>query len=155
MVARLIRDLPADFVSLCLGINVQGVGSLSTRTFRPAVIGFVRLVREGHPGAPIAVMSPILSPPRETARNAAGLSLQDMRKEIQEAVWALRANGDIGVHYVDGLEVFGEAEVSRLPDLLHPDAEGYRLLAVNFQHAVVESVFQGGTVPGRGGAGGR
>lgn len=137
MVARMIRDLPADRISLCLGINVQGGGTLSPRTFRPAVLGFLRIVREGHPGVPIAVMSPILSPPRETQRNAVGLSLSDMRVEIREAVSALRRRGDPDVHYVDGTEVFGEAELPHLPDLLHPDAEGQYLLAANFQRVVV------------------
>lgn len=141
MVARMIRDLPADMISLCLGINVQGGGSLSARTFRPAVLGFVQIVRDGHPGVPIAVMSPILSPPRETKRNAVGLSLADIRAEIREAVAALRRRGDTGVHYVDGPEVFGEAELPHLPDQLHPDAEGQYLLAANFQHVVVERVF--------------
>lgn len=141
MVARLIRDLQAEMISLCLGINVQGGNSLSPRTFRPAVTGFVRLVREGHPGVPIAVMSPILSPPRETQRNAVGLSLTDMRDEIRAAVQALRGRGDTQVHYVDGLEVFGEAELAHLPDLLHPDAQGQYALAANFQHAVAERVF--------------
>lgn len=143
MVARLIRDQPADLISLCLGINVQGGATLAPRTFRAAVIGFVKIVREGHPGAPIAVLSPILSPPRETARNAVGLSLVDMRGEIGEAVAALRACGDPDVHYVDGLAVFGEAELPHLPDLLHPNAEGYAHFAVNFQRAVVEPIFKG------------
>ena len=141
MVARMIRGLPADLISMCVGINVQGGASLNPRTFRPAVIGFVQIVREGHPGVPIAVMSPILSPPRETVRNVVGLSLTDMRGEIQEAVAALRARGDSDVHYVDGLAVFGAAHLPRLPDLLHPDAEGYRILADNFVREVAHPIF--------------
>lgn len=141
MVARLIRDLPADFISLCVGINVQGGASLSSRTFRAAVIGFVRILRDGHPQTPVAVMSPILSPPRETTRNAVGLSLVDMRGEVAEAVAALRARGDDHVHAIDGLALFGEAHVARLPDLLHPDAEGYRLLAANFVREVAGPIF--------------
>lgn len=141
MVARLLRDRPADYISLCLGINVQGGCTLAPRTFRPAVIGFVRLVREGHPGVPIAVLSPILSPPRETTPNAVGLSLTQMRGEIAAAVEALRQRGDDAVHYVDGLTLFGPDAMERLPDLLHPDAEGYRILARNFQRVVAEGVF--------------
>ena len=147
MVARLLRDRPADLISLCLGINVQGGCTLAPRTFRPAVIGFVRLVREGHPRVPIAVLSPILSPPRETTPNAVGLSLTHIRSEIAAAVEALRERGDDDVHYVDGLGLFGPDAVDHLPDRLHPDAEGYRVLSRNFQRMVAEPIF-GLTPPG-------
>ena len=33
MVARMIRDLPANFISMCLGINIQGASSLGPRAF--------------------------------------------------------------------------------------------------------------------------
>jgi hypothetical protein len=46
MVARTVRDILADVVSLCLGINVFGSASLSPRTFRPAIIGLIQTVRE-------------------------------------------------------------------------------------------------------------
>lgn len=141
MVARLIRDRAADLVSLCLGINVYGAASLGPRTFRTAVIGFARLVREGHPGAPIAVISPIFSPPREAAANGVGLSLGDMRRQIEEAVGALRACGDAHVHYVDGRSLLGPDDAGRLPDQLHPDADGYRLMARNFSRAVAAPIF--------------
>jgi hypothetical protein len=38
MVARMIRDLPADLISVCLGINVMNQSSLSARTFRTVVL---------------------------------------------------------------------------------------------------------------------
>ncbi len=147
MVARLIRDRPADFISLCLGINVYGAASLGPRTFRSSVIGFVGIVREGHPGVPIAVISPIISPPREQQQNRVGLSLETMRAEVREAVHALRACGDLDTHYVDGLELFGSECVSHLPDELHPDAEGYEILARNFSRLVAEPVFRRGARP--------
>ena len=129
MVARMIRDLDADVISLCLGINVMGRFSLSIRTFRAAVIGMVSIIREKHPSIPIAVMSPIYSPDRETTDNAAGMNLIKMREEIFEAVAALTSCGDSNLHYLNGLDVFGEAHVNYLPDRLHPNAEGYRIMA--------------------------
>ena len=65
MVARMIRDLPADYISMCLGINIQGASSLGPRAFRPAIIGAIQIVREKHPDIPLVLMSPICSPPRE------------------------------------------------------------------------------------------
>ncbi|MDR6553435.1 SGNH/GDSL hydrolase family protein [Paenibacillus qinlingensis] len=131
MVARMIRDREADFISLCLGINVYGQSSLGLRTFQSAVIGFISIVREKHPGIPIAVISPIFSPSRETTDNIVGLSLTKMREEIRLAIEQLRAYGDSKLTYVDGLDLFDQSLVEYLPDQLHPDAEGYKLMAAN------------------------
>ena len=141
MVARMIRDAPADYVSMCLGINIQGASSLGPRAFRPAIIGAVQIVREKHPDIPIVLMSPICSPPREEKPNAVGFHLQRMREEVQAAAEALQAHGDTQVHYVDGLSVFGADFVHLLPDNLHPDAEGYRVMGKNFVNVVAEKIF--------------
>lgn len=131
MVARMIRDREADFISLCLGINIMGQSSLSERTFRASVFGSISLIREKHPDIPIAVISPIYCRPRETTENAVGLTLVRMREEIREAVDILKRYGDEKLWYIDGLTIFGEEHASHLPDQLHPDAEGYRIMAHN------------------------
>ena len=141
MVARMIRDLPADYISMCVGINIQGASSLGPRAFRPAIIGAVQIVREKHPDIPLVLMSPICSPPREEAPNAVGFHLKGMREEVRAAAEALQAHGDKQVHYVDGLSVFGEDYVHLLPDDLHPDAEGYRVMGKNFITQVAEKFF--------------
>jgi lysophospholipase L1-like esterase len=131
MVARTIRDQPADLISLALGINVQGGSSLSPRTFRPAIVGFVKTVRDGHPDIAIVVRSAIASPPRETAPNAVGMSLQMTRREVRAAVETFKALGDPSIHYVDGKDVLGAEHAHLLPDDLHPNAEGYKLMGRN------------------------
>ncbi len=141
MVARMIRDLPADYISMCLGINIQGASSLGSRAFRPAIIGAVQIIREKHPDKPLVLMSPICSPPREETPNAVGFHLKGMREEVQAAAEALQAHGDKQVYYVDGLSVFGADSVHLLPDDLHPDAEGYRVMGKNFITQVAEKFF--------------
>ena len=141
MVARMIRDTPADYISMCLGINIQGASSLGPRAFRPAIIGAVQIVREKHPAIPIVLMSPICCPPREENPNTVGFHLKGMREEVQAAAEALKAHGDKQVHYVDGLSVFGADYVHLLPDDLHPDAEGYRVMGKNFTTVVAEKFF--------------
>ena len=141
MIARMIRDLPADFISIKIGINVQGNSSLNARTFKPAVIGFVEIIREKHPYVPFVVVSPIYSPPRELIPNTVGLSLQDIREEVESAVKALQAHGDSNIYYVDGLKLFGSEYSNFLPDELHPDAEGYKLLGYNFLREVAIPLF--------------
>ena len=141
MVARMIRDLPADYISMCLGINIQGASSLGPRTFRPAIIGAVQIVREKHPDIPLVLMSPIYSPPTEETPNAVGFHLKGMREEVQAAAEALQSQGDRNIHYVDGLRVFGADYEHLLPDALHPDAEGYRVMGKNFRTEVAEKFF--------------
>lgn len=138
MVARMIRDLEADIISLCLGINVYGGSSLNKRTFQAAVIGFVQIVREKHPDKPIVVMSPIWSPPREETKNTAGLTLVEMRADIEEAVRNMASLGDKHLHYVDGLTIFDEQSAEHLPDNLHPNGQGYAIMGDNFGAKVME-----------------
>jgi lysophospholipase L1-like esterase len=138
MMARLIRDQPADLISLALGINVLGGASLSPRTFRPAVIGFVRTIRDGHPEIPIIVRSAIASPSRETTPNAVGMTLEMTRHEVQAAVETLVAHGDPSIHYVDGQKVLDTEHAHLLPDGLHPNAEGYKLMGRNTTPIVAE-----------------
>src|SRR5690625_5496041 len=82
MLSRMIRDLPADFISLCIGINIMGGSTLSKRTFAPAFIGFIQTIREKHPTTPRAIMSPVYCKEREEKENKVGLNLVIMRAEI-------------------------------------------------------------------------
>lgn len=133
LVARIIRDLPADIISLCLGINVMGGNSLNIRTFRSAIIGMVAIIREKHRNTPIFIFSPIYCPHRETDENVIGMTLVTMRKEIQEAVNILTSCGESNLTYVDGLDIMGKSFVEFLPDQLHPNAEGYQIMAKQLQ----------------------
>ena len=141
MIARMMRELPADFLSMKVGINIYGSDSLSVRTFQSAIIGFVQIVREKHPDTPFVVISPIFSPPRETTPNAVGFTLDGMRQEVAEAVEALRSMGDANLHYLNGLELFGADLAHLLPDDLHPDAEGYKIMGQNFVDKVASKFF--------------
>ena len=138
MIARLIRDLSADFVSVKLGVNIYGASSLSPRSFRPAVIGTIATIRDGHPEIPFVVCSPIWSPNREKTPNAVDLTLEQMRLEVFEAVESFRRRGDARIYYVDGLKLFDANLAQYLPDGLHPDAEGYRRMGENFLKEVFE-----------------
>jgi hypothetical protein len=147
MLARLIRDLPADYLSLEVALSALQEASLSPRTYASAVIGFVQIVRDGHPGAPIVVQSPIYVPRYDDPAspqahpNAVGLTLPAMRAETESAVARLHAHGDQGVHYVDGLRLYGVEHAQLSPDGLHPDAAGQLVLANAFLRDVVAPYF--------------
>ncbi|QUQ72451.1 GDSL-type esterase/lipase family protein [Kutzneria sp. CA-103260] len=120
-VARYIRDTEADVISLCVGVNIHGRASFSSRTLGPALDGFVRTIRDGHPDTPILLTTPLHAPEREHQRNAVGLTLADIRAEV--------ANAPHGLPVLDGPSVFGPDDAPLLADGLHPNADGYRLIA--------------------------
>ena len=132
MVARIIRDRPADLISLCFGINVQGAGSLGPRAFRESAIGFIKTIRDAKPDTPMALMSPIFSFDRESEPNTVGLNLPMMRDMLRETVEVLTRHGDENLIYINGLQIIGEADGHLLSDRLHPDPEGYKLMAKRY-----------------------
>ena len=130
--ARLLRGLPTDCISLCAGINIYNQTSLNQRTFGSALSGFVRLIREGHPKIPVLLLSPIFGCEREETANATGWTLADYRGEVHHVADRIRSNGDNALYDLDGLELLGAGDAGHLPDSLHPDAEGYRIMADRF-----------------------
>lgn len=155
-VARAIRDQPADLITLKLGINVVNHDCFRRRTFKPAVDGFLDTIRQGHPTTPMVVISPILcpmvedrpgptsidpdSPPTAPVFVTAGrpeeladdkLSLNVIRGELAGVV---ERRQDPHLAYLDGRELFGEADWERMPmpDLLHPDPAGQRHIGERF-----------------------
>ena len=165
LVARTIRDLEVDVISLKLGINVINGDTMRERTFIPAAQGFLDTVRDGHPTTPIAVITPIICPvaedhPGPTMSRATGpvfvverpaalsvgaLTLTRIRTLLSDIVDARRAAGDENIHLVDGFSLFGEADLDDLPDGLHPNAAGYQRMGERF-HAIA---FGDGGVFGR------
>ncbi|MGG4345169.1 SGNH/GDSL hydrolase family protein [Paenibacillus lautus] len=133
MIGRLIRDLPADFISICAGVNIYGGGTLSPRMFKPLLIGLLKTIRDKHRYTPLLVISPIYGTLRETQLNSLGFTLPIMREFIRETVELLRARGDRHLYYQDGLDWFGPKDEAFLSDGLHPGAEGYELLGRRFR----------------------
>ncbi len=132
MIARTIRDTPVDFISLCAGINIYGANSYNERTFQAIIIGFIKIIREKQSTVPIVLSSPIYGAFREATPNLVGFTLSKMRKQVKGIVEIFRENGDEHLFYVNGLDILGEDHAGLLPDELHPNAEGYKLMGHNF-----------------------
>ena len=151
-VARMIRDSPADLISIKIGINVVNGDTLKRRTFVPALHGFLDTIREGKPTTPILVISPIICPMHEDTPGPLGfdpargvfpvpsslpaaitgaLTLRDVRSILRTAVEQRRAT-DPNLRYLDGLTLFGEQDLDHLPDGLHPDTVGYERIGRRF-----------------------
>ncbi|KPI31851.1 hypothetical protein OV450_1582 [Actinobacteria bacterium OV450] len=157
--ARAMRDTPADLVSVKIGINLVNTDLMRLRAFTPAVHGFLDTLREGHPTTPLLVVSSVLCPIHEDtpgpsvpdfstlsagklrfraagdpAERAAGkLTLNVIRDELSRIV-KQRAAEDPHLYYLDGRELYGEADFAELPlpDQLHPDAATHRRIADRF-----------------------
>lgn len=137
MVARLIRDIPADIITLELGINVYASASLNARTYPAAVIGLVSIIRERHPTTPIGLLTAIHCPEWERTPNAVGCTLEGYRAMTRDAVWRLQNAGDERIVLFEGTELLGEGEAHLLSDGLHPNAEGYELMGQRVGDVIV------------------
>ncbi|MCX2968079.1 MULTISPECIES: GDSL-type esterase/lipase family protein [Streptomyces] len=173
--ARAMRDTPADLISVKLGINVVNTDLMRLRAFGPAVHGFLDTLREGHPTAPLLVVTPLYCPVHEDtpgpgapdaaalaegrlrfvatgdpAETAAGkLTLTVIRDELARVV-RQRAADDPHLHLLDGLDLYGAADHAELPlpDGLHPDAATQRRIGERF--AALAFAADGPFATGRG-----
>jgi hypothetical protein len=159
--ARVIRDTPADVISVKLGINVVNADAMRLRAFVPAVHGFLDTIRDGHPETPLHLVTPIwcgihertpgpgsIDPAsfaegrlRFVATGTEGdtamgrLTLEVIRDALAEV--AARRD-DPNLHLVDGLALYGEADAERmpLPDALHPGPDAHVLIGERFARTV-------------------
>ena len=157
--ARVMRDSPADLLSVKIGINVVNTDLMRLRGFGPAMHGFLDTIREGHPDVPLLVISPIVCPihedtpgPSALDAEAAGqgrlsfratgdpaevaygrLTLTVIRDELERIV-GRRAAADPQLTYLDGRVLYGVEDNLKtpLPDELHPDASTHELIGSRF-----------------------
>lgn len=157
--ARAMRDAPADLISVKIGINLVNSDAMRMRAFTPAVHGFLDTIREGHPTTPLLVVSPLLCPIHEDTpgpctfdlealragekrfratgdpqeRAAGKLTLTAIREELSRIVHE-RAAEDPHLGYLDGRELYGEADYAELPlpDELHPDTAAHHRIGTRF-----------------------
>ena len=148
-VARAIAKLDADLITLKIGINLVNADAMRSRTFVPAVHGFLDRVREGHPTTPVVVISALgcgiheqtpgptreVSPgkaggtPRETRANDGTLTLERTRTDL---AFVVAARADPNLTLLNGLELLAVDESNLLPDNLHPSEDGHDLIARRF-----------------------
>lgn len=153
-VARTIRDLPADRISLEIGINVVNGDLMRRRMFESVLHGFLDTVRDGHPTTDLLLIGPIPCPAHEAAPGPTimdpatgkcasagradeiargGMSLAVVREALQ-SVLSARAD-DPHLRFLDGRALLAENEVADLPDGLHPSAEAYVRMGERFAAA--------------------
>ncbi|MGW3149597.1 GDSL-type esterase/lipase family protein [Streptomyces sp. NPDC001177] len=157
--ARAMRDTPADLISVKIGINLVNTDLMRLRALTPAVHGFLDTIRDGHPTAPLLVVSPILCPIHEDtpgpslpdlsalgdgrlrfraagdpAECASGKLTLGVVRDALARIVEQRAAEDPNLHYLDGRDLYGRSDFAELPlpDALHPDAAGHRRIGERF-----------------------
>ena len=153
--ARLIASIPADIITLKVGINLVNADSMRERTFRPALHGFLDTIRENQPRTDVVVITAIACPIHESSpgpvvagdggmmrtatrsldSDAGALTLARTRELVAEVVSA-RQTADAALTLIDGRTLFGESDVAHLYDGLHPDQDGLDLIARRFTDGV-------------------
>ncbi|MER7443998.1 GDSL-type esterase/lipase family protein [Micromonospora avicenniae] len=156
--ARVIRDAPADYISVKLGINVVNLDAMRLRAFVPAVHGFLDTIRDGHPEVPLLLISPLFCGVHEDTPgpgaidptsigtdqvrfvatgtpgdvNLGHLTLQVIRRELRSLTD--RRASDKNLHYLDGTFLYGPTDAVELPlpDGLHPSAEAHQHIGTRF-----------------------
>ena len=128
IVAETMAAALPDVAFVCAGINIWERATHTPRMLRAGLLDFVRCLAAS--GAPaIAVMSPIVSPERERVANAAGVTLAQVRDEVERAARIARNELGLPVHPIPGLTVFDAGEMGLFRDGLHPTSEGYAVMA--------------------------
>jgi lysophospholipase L1-like esterase len=135
-IARVIRDLSADFLSFCFGANMVMGYTHNERSFRTDAAGFIQIVREGHPETPLVVQGPIFCRAFEEFEDKKKFSLVQCRKALVEVVDCFQRHGDRKIFYGGDLEHFGPEDESMFVDGVHPNAEGHRLMSRRYVEMV-------------------
>jgi lysophospholipase L1-like esterase len=155
-VARTIADIPADFITLKLGINTLNADVMRERTFVPSVHNFLDIIRARQATTPIKIISPIwcsfheeipgptllrngvlTSQIRTPEFSVGALTLKRVRTLLQELVVS---RNDANLTYLNGLELFNEGDAADLPDLLHPNDAGYQRMGERFANLVKDQM---------------
>lgn len=169
-VARVMRDTPADLLSVALGINLVNSDLMRLRAFRAGLHGFLDTIRDGHPSTPLLVVTPLHCRIHEATPGpgafdteaiaegrlafmatgdpaevpAGRLTLESIRTETTRLV-AERQATDPHLFLLDGLTLYGAADEAAHPlrDALHPDAETHRFIGERFaQHVFTHGPFR-------------
>lgn len=164
-IARMIRDAPADVISLEIGINVVNTDAFRLRTFVAAVHGFLDTIREGHPNTPIHLMTPFYcgiqeDTPGPGAIDPASLGTSQVRfiatgqkgdtefgrltlEVIRDALADVvdHRPEDPHLHLMDGLALYGASDAvdHPLPDALHPDTATHGIIGTRFAEHLREA----------------
>ncbi len=131
--AENVASVRADVISISHGTNCWTRIAHSVAQMTANTSAFLNIVRAGHPGIPIVVMSPVVRPDAESTPNRLGATLRELRAAMEQATQQIMDNGDTLITLVPGAGVLSP---DLLADGVHPGDEGHAVLANVFGGAV-------------------
>jgi hypothetical protein len=164
-VARTMRDVPADLLSMKVGINLVNTDLMRLRALRPAVHGFLDMLRDGHPDTPLVLISPVYCAIHENTPGpgafdmdalakgeilfratgdpsevAAGKLTLTVIRQVLAEIAKERAAQDPNLYYLNGLDLFGATDCDELPlaDNLHPSTAAHQRIGGRFAALVFD-----------------
>ncbi len=135
--AEQLAARPADALSISHGTNCWARIPHSADQVAAGMSAFLEIVRQGHPGAPVVVASPVVRPDAESTPNRLGATLADLRAAIEGAVEARIAAGDTRLMLVRGGPLLDDGD---LVDGIHPGDAGHAKLAEAIGGAVAAAI---------------
>ncbi|MGW6059121.1 GDSL-type esterase/lipase family protein [Streptomyces sp. NPDC055189] len=115
-----LASLEADLLTVAFGTNCWSRTPHSAGLLYETARAFLGLVRRGHPQVPLLVVSPVVRPDAESAPNALGATLGELRTAVERA--AMDAGADL-------LPGGGLLHAGQLVDGVHPGDAGHGVLA--------------------------
>jgi lysophospholipase L1-like esterase len=123
-VAAHLAATSADVISLAWGTNCWAQIEMDPAYIRELMRLFLGMVRRGHPETPILVITPVIRPAAEQARNGSGATLADLREALEDAVRTFQArHGDTQLHLLPGADLITADQLD--PDGIHPNDAGH------------------------------
>jgi hypothetical protein len=139
--------LPADVITVAYGASCWTRIAHSATMVAEGFHGFLDVVRQGHPHAPIVVLSPIIRPDAEDVPNKLGASMADIRHAIESVARARIVAGDTTLTVVAGEAMITE---DHLADGIHPGDEGHKRIAATVSKTLGTALRAQGEAPGIG-----
>jgi lysophospholipase L1-like esterase len=135
-VAAHLAATPADVISLAWGTNCWAQIEMDAPYMRELMRLFLGMVRRGHPETPILVITPVLRPAAEQARNGSGATLAELRQALEDAVRTFQAqHGDEQLHLLSGGDLITADQLD--PDGIHPNDAGHAAIGAAAADALV------------------
>jgi lysophospholipase L1-like esterase len=135
--AEQIARIPASVISVSHGTNCWARVPFSRGMMLEGTRAFLEVLRQGHPGTPIVVASPVVRPDAEETPNRLGATLDDLRAAIEQAVAELIERGDRSLALVKGRGLVSE---ENLADGIHPGDSGHREIAAALGPAICSAL---------------
>lgn len=126
--AEHIAELDAAVITIAHGTNCWTRTPHTAAMVAEGLRAFINVVRQGHPGTPILVISPIVRPDAEATPNRLGATLSDLRAAIETVA---KYRSDVAL-----LQARDTVSPEQLPDGIHPGDEGHFAMA-----SAVKAVF--------------